>query len=137
MHGIKARMNRTQKALSKLEKQAYEMLSRRIAVLGYEPDEVFAVLPMGNQATHARLMVFLEYEELNKDYPLLAITELQYACAWYPAVMIRYLYYLLADVGVPPIEELDVYRELILEQHPEKLVELTDLERRWKACLTS
>lgn len=112
-------------------------LSRRITSLGYEPDEVLAVLPPRNQSTYARLLVFLEYEELNKDYPFSAITELQYACSWYPTVVIRYLHYLLDDVGVPPIEELELYRKLILELHPEQIAEVTALERRWKSCLTN
>lgn len=119
MAGTKVALNRSQKMLSQLEKQDREQIQKRIARLGFVPDEVLATLPLDNKATRARLLVFLEYEEINQASTCSYITEIHYSCAFYPSIMIEYLHYLLDEIGLLPEEEIDVYRDLIVATNPD------------------
>ncbi|GAA4724167.1 MULTISPECIES: hypothetical protein [Brevibacillus] len=135
MAGTKVALNRSQKMLSQLEKQDREQIQKRIARLGFVPDEVLATLPLEKRATRARLLVFLEYEEINQAYACSHITEIHYSCTFYPSVMIEYLHYMLDEVGLLPAEEIDVYRDLIVATNPDVMQNFDQLERKWRACL--
>lgn len=135
MAGTKVALNRSQKMLSHLEKQDRKQIQKRIARLGFVPDEVLATLPLDKKATRARLLVFLEYEEINQAYACSHITEIYYSCAFYPTVMIEYLHYLLDEVGLLPEEELDIYRDLIVATNPDVTEAFDQLERKRRACL--
>ncbi|MFD2368873.1 hypothetical protein ACFSO0_02485 [Brevibacillus sp. GCM10020057] len=135
MAGTKVALNRSQKLLSQLEKQDREQIQKRIARLGFVPDEVLTMLPLDKRATRARLLVFLEYEEINQACACSHITEIHYSCAFYPSIMIDYLHYLLDEVGLLPAEEIDVYRDLIVTKNPDVTKAFSQLERKWKACL--
>lgn len=135
MAGTKVALNRSQKMLSQLEKQDREQIQKRIARLGFVPDEVLASLPLDKKATRARLLIFLEYEEINQAFSCSHITEIHYSCAFYPRVMMEYLHYLLDEVGLLPVEEIDVYRDLIVATNPDISEAFDQLERKWRACL--
>jgi|GEM_PF-7035031 len=135
MAGTNVALNRSQKLLNKLEKQDREQIQKRIARLGFVPDEVLTMLPLDKRATRARLLVFLEYEEINQASACSHITEIHYSCAFYPTVMIEYLHYLLDEVGLLPAEELDIYRDFIVATNPDVTEEFEQLERKWRACL--
>lgn len=134
MIGIKARLERTQKLVRRLEDEYRDALNTRIQRLGYRPDEVLADLPLEHAATRARLMVVLEYEELCMETQPELITEPQFACSFYPEVILNYLHYLLDEVGVPPVEEIDIYRGWILDTNPSYTEDFDRLEHKWRVC---
>lgn len=121
--------------LDKLEQQKHEQIRRRVAGTGYMVDEILEAFPLDNKAAKARLMVFLEYEELNRDNQAVDISEIEYACWNFPAVVIDYVHYLLDEVGAPEVEELPVLKKLIVNQHPELIHRFAQLERTWIQCL--
>lgn len=128
-------LNRSQKLLNQLEKQDREQIQKRIARLGFVPDEVLSTLPLDKKATRARLLIFLEYEEINQAYACSHITEIHYSCAFYPTVISEYLHYLLDEVGLLPAEEIGIYRDFIVETNPDVTEAFEQLERKWRACL--
>lgn len=130
MAGTKVALNRSQKMLSQLEKQDRKQIQKRIARLGFLPDEVLATLPLDKRATRARLLVFLEYEEINQACVCSNITEIHYSCAFYPTVIIEYLHYLLDEVGLLPAEEIGIYRDFIVETNPDVTEAFEQLERK-------
>lgn len=132
MTGIKTRLERTQKLVKRLEDEHREALHNRIQRLGYRQDEVLETFPLEQKAAKARLMVLLEYEELNMESPMELITEPQFASSFYPEVVLDYLHYLLDEVGVPPIAEIDIYREWILGANPSYTKDFDRLERKWR-----
>lgn len=134
MAGIQTRLNRTEKALGKLDMEYKERIQNRIIKLGYDPTEVLRMFPIDYQAAKSRLLVFLEYEEIASEYPMELITEAHYACAMYPLRVISYIHYLLDKVGIPPLDEIDVYRNLIVERYPELLNDFRRLEDKWRSC---
>lgn len=133
MAGMKGVLNRFQKRLAKLEEHEREHIQKRIALLGYLPNEVLGTLPLFKRETRARLLIFLEFEEIHQEYAFSCVTELHYSCAFYPTIIIDYLHYLLDQVVVPPIEELDIYRYLIGSTHQNVTIAFEELERKWKA----
>jgi hypothetical protein len=135
MTAIKTSIKRTQKMIEELEKKNHERIILRIKHLGFDPDDVLNAFRIGNPFAKARLMVFLEYEELKELCRLKYVNEVRYACSFYPTVVINYIYYLLDEIGVPPIEELEIYKQLISEQHPDVIKEFEQLERKWKLCV--
>ena len=134
MAGIKVRLERTQKLVMRLEDEYREALNSRIQRLGYCPDEVFSTFPLEHKAAKARLMVLLEYEELCMETSPELITEPQFACCFYPEVVLDYLHYLLDEVGVPPVEEIDIYKDWILGSNARFAEGFERLEQKWRVC---
>ncbi|GFZ87156.1 hypothetical protein GCM10008018_36650 [Paenibacillus marchantiophytorum] len=132
MAGIKTRLERTQKMVKRLEDEYRDALHNRINQLGYRLSEVLETFPIEKQAAKARLMVVLEYEEITVNGAMQLITEGHYACAFYPIVVIQYLHYLLDEIGVPPLDEIGLFRQLILEAQPDLKADFHVLERKWK-----
>lgn len=136
MAGIKTRLDRTQKLVKRLEDEYMDALNHRIQRLGYRPEEVFDTFPLEQKAAKARLMVLLEYEELSSESPMELITEPKFACSFYPEVVMNYLHYLLDEVGVPPVEEIDIYRNWILGTNPSYVEDFGRLEYKWQVYAT-
>ena len=132
MAGIKVRLERTQKLVMRLEDEYREALNSRIQRLGYCPDEVFSTFPLEHKAAKARLMVLLEYEELCMETSPELITEPQFACCFYPEVVLDYLHYLLDEVGVPPVHEIDIYKDWMLDINPSYTGDFDRLEHKWR-----
>lgn len=132
MVGIKTRLERTQKLIARLEDEYRDALNNRIQRLGYRPDEVFGTFPLEHKAAKARLMVLLEYEELCMETSPELITEPHFACCFYPEVVLDYLHYLLDEIGVPPVAEIDIYKDWILGSDARYTEGFNRLEHKWR-----
>jgi hypothetical protein len=132
MANIRSKLRKIQQGIDQIEQKQFEEIRRKISWLQYDLEDVLGHFPPDNKASRQRLMVFLEYEEINADHPLTYISEGQYACHMYPNVVLAYLHYLLDEVGVPPVDEIAIYREFILKGSPELAMELYCLEIKWR-----
>jgi len=135
MARVKTGLSRSERLLQNLERQEEEQIRQRLAAAGYMVDEVLAAFPLGNKAGRARLKVLLEYEELDKADPDADMTEIEYACRYYPYVVINYVQYLLDEVGPPSAEEKPILRELFAN-NPDALKRFEQIEKEWTKCLT-
>ncbi len=110
---IKLAIKTVKRQLERLEELERRQIIKKIIEFGYLPDEVIKVVPLCNPATKARLLVFLEYEELQQQQTFQTITEIDYACAIYPEVVIGHLNYYLDYEGVAPFSDLKEYKQIL------------------------
>lgn len=132
MPEIKVGYNRVKRMLIKIEDIKYKELCSRISCLGFDVSEVIGFYPFNKIPARERLNIFLEYEECSEITKLEFKNDVEYACAIYPNIVINYINYVLDEVGVPPISEINVYKELILREHEELKEEFEKIESKWK-----
>ncbi|MNH85411.1 hypothetical protein D3C73_378520 [compost metagenome] len=132
MSRIRSRLNQIQQRIEQREQEQLGEICNRIIRLQYDPDEALLQFPINRQAARQRFMIWLEYEEINAEYPFDYITEGQYACHMYPEIVLAYVHYLLEEVGVPPMKEIDLLREHILAAHPDLTMDFYRLEMKWR-----
>ncbi|WP_341280232.1 hypothetical protein [Paenibacillus sp. FSL H8-0537] len=132
MSKVKARLEQAKKQIQRIENQHRDAMSIRIQRLGYDSNEVLEAFSYKHKAGNARLMVWLEYQEINLECPMELIAEVEYAGSFYPEIILNYLHYLLDEVGVPPLEEIDIYKAVILKSHSELAMNMYQLEHKWR-----
>lgn len=135
MAEVKVGFNRIKRMLIKIEEIKYKEMCSRISRLGFDVSEVIGFYPFNKLPARERLNVFLEYEECSEITKQEFKNDIEYACAIYPDIVINYINYVLDEVGVPPINEMNIYKELILRDHPDLIDEFEKIENKWKGFL--
>jgi len=132
MARIRSKLDKLTKEVDRVVAERNKEICRRIVALGYDVDHALMYFPIDRPCARRRLEIKLEYEELHIEYPFSAITEGQYACGMYPQIVIEHVHWMLDEVGVPSVEEIELYREYLLCVHPELSSEFLWLERKWR-----